>query len=464
MLEQAAKQEAARHARQEWARLLPLEHSCFSRAVAESGYDLEDLIAKGIRPQDPRIMAPRLRAACKSLSAMVLQKNITCTVTSESGRTVQSRCDERYASAEPALKEISEAEAIDIIIAGGKVSKINIETSGGKEARGQNAALERRLEELTQNSSTLGKYLSSQLEPVRNRARHLEDSITRVLRSRSVSEQEAKRIQSEVASLEGFEREEGQRLEQSLAAGELPFDSTAVSSKEEEALSEAYYQGAIREFGRHADFQAVGEVGREFRRMFERDFGTFRKSYFSADTSGTCTKKAAKWVCNVRGALKTLALQSDFISMMPRSQYVFTINSSSEDHGDSSHISELIKDRLVEYGYTLISSDSAAELIEKDRIDFSVALMISKPEADLIGEDLVGGQTVRFRVFDLKNGILASSSAISVREVTHRIETKALDVEKAALLQKLGQEAASRVSQNILARLISYSARSEQQK
>jgi len=247
-----------------------------------------------------------------------------------------------------------------------------------------------------------------------------------------------------------------------LAQDERAFRAAGVATTSQSAIVEAYYQGLARELARFAGAQAEGDVGKQFRRDFERDFATFKQRYFTPDTDHRCVARETRFSCEVEGAIKVLAVQTDFNKIMKTTErtlsnsLTFVVSAAESKDRNSPLVVEKLTGSFIESGYKVLSGSAVNAAITNGSVDFSLGILgleFSPVQFDAGEQRASGSLTVRFRVNDIKGKTQVASVPVTVSDT---VAGPSLSVTQADLTAKLAGKAAVEISRKVNASLVSF--------
>lgn len=128
-------QEAAKsNARKKWDQTTPDIKQCVNTMFAAKNISVDQIIAAGIAPNDPRIS--QLVASCQVIMTTQPKTNFPCNVTNSKGQQVATTCNESFAKeVNGSLTPISRDEFLRAAGSGEQVQVANFETVAAQNAR-----------------------------------------------------------------------------------------------------------------------------------------------------------------------------------------------------------------------------------------------------------------------------------------------------------------------------------------
>lgn len=236
----------------------------------------------------------------------------------------------------------------------------------------------------------------------------------------------------------------------------IPVRGSGVGETEQQAVKEAYYFIFSRALVHVAGNEAEGEVGKKFRKKFERDFDGFRRKYFSPDTDYTCSlSSSGKHTCQVRGIFKLAALNSELRKAVKSTErklsnkLVFFLAATKPDDEQEEFLRDMLEGEFARAGHRIVTGRKARRLIKKRKVDFGLAVKnidFTPFEYNKYDQRMSGGVTVRFRLTDLKGG---ESLAVVPTAVNSEVPGTSQAVLRTELVDVLSEKAAAEIARRV---------------
>jgi hypothetical protein len=259
-----------------------------------------------------------------------------------------------------------------------------------------------------------------------------------------------------------------------ISYDDVAFNANGFGKSEKDAAVDAYYAGLKIMLRQLAGMQAEGSIGQKFRDDLDRDFNTFKRRYFSADTAHVCRPQdrdnkpipatdkktpVAGYACRADGAVNMLALKQDFEKEMKSIErklsnaLTFIVGAAEAKDPAAPFVVDTLSNSFTSAGFKVISASAQDGKLMQGDIDFSLAINAVEfaefsysPNEQL----LTGALTVRFKLIDLKNSIEASVKPVAVKQSIRGANSDPVRVELRKMLAnaaavQIGRDAAATV-------------------
>jgi hypothetical protein len=237
--------------------------------------------------------------------------------------------------------------------------------------------------------------------------------------------------------------------------------NSAAASDRETAVREAHYAAFDRALTATAGNQAAGSVGRNFRRVFERDFAAFRARYFTPDTDFRCmAQQEGRHLCEVQGMLRRTALEADVRTAVRNTEQtlsnnvVFVLSVAENTDRRVAFLVDRLSGQFTQYGHRILTGAAANSAIGAGRVDYALGLYevtFSSPLYDPYESRTNGSAMIRFRLTDPRTRTEVANIPVQVSATLSGPNPDALQQELVAeLARRASGEIARKVNEAVI--------------